>query len=348
MTIRLDGETPAHDGFAMPAEWTPHVRCWICWPCRIEAWGSRDAMLRAKQAVARVVRAISAFEPVVLVARPEDVAEAKLATAGKAELFEAPIDDSWMRDTGPTFLRGPAGGRGAVQWQFNAWGNKYTPFGHDAALATRIARAVDARLYDGPLVCEGGAIHTDGEGTLITTEQCLLNSNRNPNLTKEQVEGRLLLYTSARQVLWLGDGFSDVETDGHVDNIACFIAPGRVLVGVPSSRTLPDYKPVKEAIRRLRLARDAQGRPLDVIEIEQPQRVHFDWRGRPLQASYVNFYAPNGGVVMPGFADPNDDKAQAVLSDCFPGRDILQIDALDIVQGGGGIHCITLGEPAAP
>jgi agmatine deiminase len=350
MTKRLDGKEPcpARDGFAMPAEWAPHARTWMCWPCRMAAWGSADALLRAKQAFARIARAISTFEPVVLAARREDMAEAKLATACKVELFEAALDDSWARDSGPTFLRGPAGGRGAVQWRFNAWGNKYQPYADDAALAARIAQAADVRLYEAALVCEGGAIHSDGEGTLLTTEQCLLNPNRNPHLTRLEVEERLALYTGARRIVWLGDGFSDDETDGHVDNIACFAAPGRVLVGVPSSPSLPDYEPVMEAIRRLSEARDAEGRAMEVIEIEQPRRVRFDWRGRPLPASYVNFYLPNDGVIMPSFDDPNDEKARAVLADCFPGRDLLQIDTLDIVEGGGGIHCITQQEPAAP
>ena len=348
MSTDADRASPARDGFAMPAEWAPHARTWICWPCRIDAWGSADAMALAKQATARIARAISSFEPVVMAARHEDMAEAKLATGGRVELFETPLDDSWARDTGPTFLRGPAGGRGAVQWQFNAWGGKYKPYTHDAGLATRIAHASDMRLYDGPLVCEGGAIHTDGEGTLIATEQCLLNSNRNPHLAKAEVERRLCASTGARKVVWLGRGFSDVETDGHVDNIACFVAPGRVLVGVPSSPSLPDAAPVREAIRRLSEARDAEGRPFEVIEIVQPRSVRFDWRGRILQTSYVNFYLANGSIVMPAFDDPNDDRAQAVLADCFPGRDILQVEVLDLVQGGGGIHCIALGEPAAP
>ena len=347
-TMTRAADDPARDGFMMPAEWAPHARTWMCWPCRMDAWGGADALLSAKQAVARIVRAISTFEPVVLVARHEDIAEAKLVTAGKVELFEAPLDDSWARDSGPTFLRGPAGGRGAVQWRFNAWGEKYRPYTADAELAARIANAAGVRLYEAPLVCEGGAIHSDGEGTLLTTEQCLLNPNRNPQLTRQEVEELLTLYTGARRIVWLGDGFSDDETDGHVDNIACFAAPGRVLVGVPSSRSLPDYEPATEAIRRLRAARDAQGRPLEVIEIEQPARARFDGRGRPLQASYVNFYLPNDGVILPSFGDPNDEKARAVLADCFPGRDILQIDALDIVEGGGGIHCITQQEPAAP
>ena len=347
MMKRLDADDPcpARDGYAMPAEWATHARTWMCWPCRGEAWGSPEGLLRAKQATARVARAISTFEPVMLAARPHDAAEAKLATSGKTQIFEVPLDDSWARDIGPTFVTGADGARAAVQWQFNAWGNKYHPWTEDAQFAGRAARQTDVRLYSAPLVCEGGAIHSDGEGTLLTTEQCLLNPNRNPHLDRQQVEERLALYTGARRVLWLGDGFSDDETDGHVDNIACFAAPGRVIVGVPSSRGHPDFEPVMEAIRRLSTAHDAQGRLFEVIEVEQPRKAGADWRGRALQASYVNFYLCNGGVVMPGFDDPNDEAARAVLSDCFAGRDILQIDALDIVAGGGGIHCITQQEP---
>jgi agmatine deiminase len=348
MSWDAERETPARDGFAMPPEWEPHARCWMCWPCRSEAWGGSEAMLGGQQALARIARAISTFEPVTLAARHEDLAAAKLATAGKVQLFETLLDDSWARDTGPTFLCGPAGGRGAVQWQFNAWGNKYAPYTRDAGLATRLANAAGLRVYDGPLVCEGGAIHTDGEGTLLTTEQCLLNPNRNPGLSKEEAERRLLEYTGAGKVIWLGGSFSDTETDGHIDNIACFVAPGRVLVGVPSSPSLPDAKPVRDAIRRLKAARDARGRALEVIEMVQPRRVRFDGRGRMLPMSYINFYLANGGIVMPSFDDPNDGKAQDLLADLFPGRDILQVEVLDLLQGGGGIHCIALGEPAAP
>ncbi|MBV9542258.1 MAG: agmatine deiminase family protein, partial [Alphaproteobacteria bacterium] len=166
-----------------------------------------------------------------------------------------------------------------------------------------------------------------------------------PHLTQQQVEERLALYTGARRVIWLGEGFSDEETDGHVDNIACFIAPGRVLVGVPSSKSHPDFEPVMEAIRRLTELRDAGGRRFEIVELEQPRNIGKGSRGRPLQLSYINFYLPNGGLVMPAFDDRNDEKARAVLADCFPGRDILQIQATDIVEGGGGIHCITQQEP---
>jgi agmatine deiminase len=155
-----------------------------------------------------------------------------------------------------------------------------------------------------------------------------------------------VLFTGARRIIWLGDGFSDDETDGHVDNIACFVSPGRVIVGVPASRSHPDYEPVAEVMRRLGEARDAEDRRIEIVEIAQPSTERVDWRGRPLAASYVNFYLPNGGVVMPSFDDANDEPARSVIADCFPGRDILQIDALDIVEGGGGIHCITQQEPA--
>jgi len=349
MTKRLDADDPCpvRDGYAMPAEWAQHTRTWMCWPCRTDVWGGPEGLLRAKQAYARVARAISSFEPVTMAVRPPDAPEARLATAGKVQIFDVALDDSWARDMGPTFLLGQDGARAGVAWQFNAWGNKYHPYTEDAAFSGRVLKAVDVRAYHAPLVCEGGAIHTDGEGTLITTEQCLLNTNRNANLDRQQVEERLALYTGSSRVIWLGEGFSDDETDGHVDNIACFAAPGRVIVGIPAMRSHPDYEPAIEALRRLSEARDARGRKLDVVEIVQPKRPRHDWRGRPLQSSYVNFYLANGGVVMPSFDDPNDERARGVIADCFPGRDILQLDALDIVEGGGGIHCITQQEPVA-
>ncbi len=346
---RLDADDPCpvRDGYAMPAEWSPHARTWMCWPCRIEAWGGPDGMLRAKQAVARVARAISSFEPVTMAVRALDAAEARLATSGKVEIFEVPLDDSWARDIGPSFVTSNAG-VAAVGWEFNGWGNKYRPWNEDAELASRLARVADVPLYRAPLVCEGGAIHTDGQGTLLTTEQCLLNENRNPHLSRQQIEERLALFTGVRKIIWLGSGFSDEETDGHVDNIVCFSVPGRVVPGVPSERSHPDFEPAVEAIRRLSAARDAEGRKFEVVEVVQPRRTREDWRGRPLQCSYVNFYIANGGLVMPAFDDVNDEPAQTAIAECFPGRDIPQINALDIVQGGGGIHCITQQEPEAP
>ena len=338
---------PARDGFFMPAEWEEHKRTWMCWPSRSEPFGGAEGLLRAKQAYARVARVISSFEPVIMAARPLEVAEAKLATGGKADVLEVPLDDGWARDFGPTFLKHRNGGLAGVHWRFNAWGNKYQPYANDAAFAARVLKVAGATVYDASIVCEGGAIHGDGKGTLLTTEQCLLNQNRNPGMTRERMEEQLALYLGVRKVIWLGDGFSDVETDGHVDNIACFVAPGHVVIGMPAARSHPDYAPAHEALRRLKTATDAGGKKLEIIELPQPREQRLDWNGRILQASYVNFYLPNGAIVMPAFNDPNDEPARAILAGCFPGRDIMQIDAIDIVQGGGGIHCITQQEPVA-
>ncbi|HEX4080198.1 MAG TPA: agmatine deiminase family protein [Rhizomicrobium sp.] len=335
---------PAQDGFRMPAEWALHRRCWMCWPCRLSAWGDREGLLRAKEATARVARAIAQFEPVVMAARPEDAAEAMQFCSEAVEMFKTPLDDSWARDIGPSFLAGPQ--RAGVAWQFNAWGEKYRPYDNDRAFAALVLERENARLYRAPLVCEGGAIHVDGQGTLITTEQCLLNPNRNPGIEREQVETTLACCTGAIRVIWLHGTFSDEETDGHIDNIACLAGPGRIILGIPASRSHPDWGAVQAARRQLAEARDARGEPFEIIDLPQPQNARPDWRGRPLAASYVNFYLANGGLVMPAFDDPADLAARSVLADCFPEREIAQVDALAIVQGGGGIHCITQQEPA--
>lgn len=316
----------------------------MCWPARHECFGGPDGALRAKQAYARVARAVSGFEPVTLAARPAEAAEARLATGGRVDVVEMALDDSWARDFGPTFLTGNQGRLAGVQWVFNAWGLKYHPYTNDESFARRVVEATGGTLYAAPLTCEGGALHTDGQGTVITTEQCLLNPNRNPGLSRADVEDMLRLYVGARRTIWLGDGFADDETDGHVDNIACFAAPGRVILGIPA-RSHPDFAAVQEAQHRLRSARDAEGRSLEVVELPQPRKLRQSWSGRPLAASYVNFYLVNGAVIMPSFDDKNDEPARTILAQCFEDRDIMQIDALDIVQGGGGIHCITQQEP---
>ena len=272
--------------------------------------------------------------------------EAKLATGGKADIVDMAIDDSWARDSGPTFLKDAHGRIAGVQFVFNAWGRKYQPYANDASFARRVLEMSGQHVYRAPFVCEGGALHSDGQGTLLTTEQCLLNPNRNPDMKRADMEELLKLHLGVRKVIWLGAGFSDTETDGHIDNIACFAGPGRVIVGIPP-KSHPDHQPVRAAMQRLRNARDAEGRILDIVELPQPKKQRMSWSGGLLHASYVNFYLANGAVIMPAFDDPNDVKARTIVADCFPGRDIMQIDALDIVQGGGGIHCITQQEPAA-
>jgi agmatine deiminase len=328
----------------MPAEWASHRRTWMCWPCRLDAWGDTDRLARAKAATAEIAAAIACYEPVTMATRPQDSDDVRRSCGDSVALFETPLDDSWARDIGPGFLSGPA--PAGVAWRFNAWGGKYHPFENDVGFAGRVLDRVGAKVYRAPLVCEGGAIHVDGEGTLLTTEQCLLNPNRNPGCDRAEIEDALQRYTGAERIVWLAGTFLDEETDGHIDNIACFAAPGRVILGVPASRSHPDYPAIAAAKARLASARDAQGRRFDIVEIGQPARQAADWRGRSLAASYVNFYLANGAVIAPAFDDPADEPARAVLADCFPGRAIVQIDARAIVEGGGGIHCITQQEPA--
>lgn len=299
-------------------------------------------MERARLATAEVARAIARFEPVVMCARPEDAAAAESVCGGSAEIFLVPLDDSWSRDAGPTFLSGD--GIAGVAWKFNAWGGKYDGYANDQALARKIVEGAEGKAFVAPIVCEGGAIHVDGEGTLITTEQCLLNANRNPGVTREDITEVLQRYTGAETVLWFPGTYADSETDGHVDNIACFAAPGRIILGVPPANH-PDFAVVAELRRFLAEQRDARGRKFEIVEIVQP-RCEEDWRGRPSAASYVNFYLVNGAVIAPAFDDPQDAPAQRVLKDCFPDREIVAVDARDIVAGGGGIHCITQQEPA--
>ncbi|MGH6887724.1 MAG: agmatine deiminase family protein [Rhizomicrobium sp.] len=334
---------PADGGYRMSAEWARHRRTWMCWPCRPQAWGGGKGLAQAKLATAEVAAAIARYEPVTMAARPQDADEVGRLCGDGIELFETPLDDSWARDIGPTFLSGAA--RVGVAWRFNAWGGKYHPFDKDAGFAGRVLERAGAKIARAPLVCEGGAIHVDGDGTLLTTEQCLLNPNRNPDSNRVQIEEALKRHTGTEHILWLTGKFLDEETDGHIDNIACFAAPGRVILGMPASRSHPDYPAIAAAKTQLASARDARGRSIDIVEIGQPQKERTDWRGRRLATSYVNFYVVNGAVIAPAFDDPADDAAHAVLGDCFPDRAMVQIDARAIVEGGGGIHCITQQEP---
>jgi agmatine deiminase len=302
-------------------------------------------MLRARLAHATVARAISGFETVTVAVKPRDADEAQLMLGRGIEMLEVEIDDSWTRDSGPIFVGDGRDGVAGVHWRFNAWGNKYHGFENDAAFGRRVLEALDMRRYDGPMVLEGGSVAVDGQGTLITTEQCLLNPNRNPNLSRQQIEERLALYLGVTKVIWLGEGLEDDETDGHVDNIACFAAPGRVMVYAPREKGGLNDRVMRDNVARLKTARDAAGRVLEIIELPEPvRRARHD--GRRLDMSYINFYFANHGIVMPSFDDAMDGVAAEIMEKAFPDRRIVQVPALDIVQGGGGIHCITQQQPA--
>lgn len=340
--------TPRQDGLFMPAEGSAHARCWMAWPCNKARWGERLA--GAVEAYTTVAKAIAAFEPMTILAAPECAAGVSLRTGTGVSVLTVDTEDSWIRDNGPTFVIDGKGGVAGVHWRFNAWGERYPDYAKDAAVGEAVLASLAMRRYRAPLVLEGGSIHVDGEGTVLTTEQCLLNPNRNPGLDRGEIEGLLCDFLGAGKVIWLAGGLEGDETDGHVDNVACFASPGLVITLTSRDADDGNTGMLEENLARLRSATDAKGRRLEVIEIVQPARVEHE--GKRLPLSYINFYLANGAVIAPQFEDPADKAALAALKTAFPDRKIVPVDALDLAYGGGGIHCITqqqpAGEPLAP
>lgn len=315
----------------------------MAWPCRIELWG--DGLGAAADAYAAVARAIARFEPVTVVAPPDRAANARALCGPDVTVEVLPLDDSWMRDIGPTFLCDGKGDLAGVSWRFNAWGEKYPTYADDAGLAGRLLDKLKVERFEAPYVLEGGAFHGDGEGTLVVTESVLLNTNRGGPSTRDEMEAVLEDWLGIRKVIWLPAGLAEDETDGHVDNVACFTAPGKLLALAAPSSDDPNHGILRCNLAVLESETDASGRPLDVTAIEQPTLR--DDRGRPLAASYINFYVANGGIVMPKFSTAHDAAAAAIVQAAFPDRELVQVDARAIVRGGGGIHCITQQQPAA-
>jgi agmatine deiminase len=304
-------------------------------------WG--EHLEAARAAFGTVAQAIARFEPVTMAARPADAAAARRRLGERVTVLELPLDDSWARDIGPTFLLGPGGAVAGAVWRFNGWGGKYASYQDDARFAGRVLDHLGLPRFAAPFVLEGGAIHVDGEGTALVTEQCLLNPNRNPGMGRDEVEEALRAWLGVRTVIWLGQGLVDDETDGHVDNLACFARPGVVLALAEDDPADPNHAALADNLRRLRTARDAQGRALEVVPIHEPAPRLVE--GRRLAFSYINFYRANGGIVAPRFDDPRDMAAERTLQAVFPDLTIVTVPAADIVQGGGGIHCITQQQP---
>jgi agmatine deiminase len=336
-------QTPAEAGFFMPAEWERHSRTWMAWPTRTELWGAKFA--DAQAAYADVAKAIARFEPVTMVANGVDIARVRAACGTAVEAVALPIDDSWMRDSGPSFLLDANGEVAGADWGFNAWGSKFPPWDKDAALAGRIIEHLSMRAFKTPFILEGGSIHVDGEGTVLTTEQCLLNPNRNVGHSRADIEAQLRAWLGASAVIWLGEGLENDHTDGHIDDIACFVRPGVVMAATCDDPSDPNHKPLNDNLQRLRAARDARGRALSIIEMPLPRRREVLGVGR-LASSYVNFYIANGGIVAPSFDDPRDQAAKAILQAAFPDHDVVMVPCLTIIEGGGSIHCITQQQPA--
>ena len=322
----------------MPAEWALHERTIMGWPCRRELWG--DQLGHAKADYTATANAVAAFEPLTMVcATAQDAAEARAALTGDVEVVELAIDDSWLRDSGPIFVLDDDGRRAGVHFGFNSWGEKFTPYDADAAVGGLLIDRLGDRRYDAPFVLEGGSVAVDGEGTLLTTEQCLLHRNRNPTMTREEIEQGLRDFLGAEHVVWLGQGLAeDKDTDGHVDLVAAFTRPGEVLLqstppGTPSSERMAD--------NRSRLV--AAG--LEVIDF--PILPTLEIGGEEVAVGHLNFYLCNGAAIVPVAGAASDAEALERIGAAYPDREVLGVPGGVIAFGGGGPHCITQQVPVA-
>jgi agmatine deiminase len=354
---------PRRDRFHMPAEFEPHAACWLLWPERADNW--RLGAKPAQHAFTQVASAISRSEAVSVGVSARQYANARAMLPPAVRVVELSSNDSWMRDVGPTVVVDAKGRRRGVDWQFNAWGGfeggLYSPWDLDQAVARKVLEIEGLERYAAPFVLEGGAIHTDGQGTLLVTEECLLNPNRNPHLGRAELETLLAEYLGVDQIIWLGRGVYGDETDGHVDNLCAFVAPGEVCLSWSNDRRDPQYAISREAEDRLAEARDARGRRFKVHKLLQPGPLRLSAEeargidhaeharerraGDRLAGSYVNFYIANGRIVMPLLDPRRDAQAAAVLKRACRGRELVGIPAREILLGGGNIHCITQQVP---
>ncbi|WP_406110990.1 agmatine/peptidylarginine deiminase [Kitasatospora purpeofusca] len=328
----------------MPAEWTEHDGCLMAWPVRSDLWG--DSLDEVKREYAAVARAIAEFEPVTMVAPPGHGDEARTLCGPGLTVVEIPQDDSWFRDSAPIFVLDEEGRRAGVDFRFNAWGRKHHPWDADDRVSGLLLEHLDVPAIRSEMILEGGAITVDGEGTLITTEQCLLHPNRNPELGREEIEAELKARLGVSKIIWLPYGGAlDTETDGHVDGVCAFAAPGKVVVQLPADPAHPDYVRMRANRTVLEHSTDAQGRPFEIVDVTQAAFVEVD--GVRVEVGYLNFYLANGGVVVPVADHPEDASALAVIAAAFPDRKVVGVRARVIAFGGGGVHCITQQLPAA-
>lgn len=334
--------------YTMPPEWAPHERTFISWPIR-DSMCYPDTYAEVCGGYAELIRAIAEFEPVTVIVNRDDLARVE-ALFPQASITCLPIEhnDAWLRDNGPTFVAAADGALAGINWRFNAWGGKYAPWDLDDQVAPQILEHYGIRRFDAPLVMEGGSFHVDGEGTLLTTEECLLNRNRNPGLSRAEIERELARHLGIRKVIWLKRGLAGDETDGHVDNAACFAAPGKVILQVCADPADENYAITQENLRILRDAADAAGRKLELVPIQQPP--YAEHGGKRLTLSYLNFYFVNGGIILPvfgGAAAETDRLAVRTLQETFPGRRIRTVNGMAVIREGGNVHCTTQQMPAS-
>ncbi len=345
--------TPAAHGYTFPAEWTPHAATWLSWP-RPEGISFPGFYHRSIRDVARVVDAISTFEPVAINvpnANYERIVREQLRAAGtrlsKVRFFHVPTNECWARDHGPAFVQRTRRGvveTAIVDWGFNAWGGKYPPWDADDAVPTRLGAALGLPVFQAPIVMEGGAIDVNGEGTLLTTTSCLLNKNRNPGVSKADIEEYLRAYYGQRHIVWLGEGIAGDDTDGHVDDLARFVDARTIVTAVEADPADDNFTVLRDNRKRLDKARDADGRPFTIVELPMPAPVVYE--GQRLPATYVNFLFVNGGLLVPTFGDRvHDRQALSRLQALMPQRRVVGVDCRALIWGLGAIHCLTQQQP---
>ncbi|MFZ1813442.1 MAG: agmatine deiminase family protein [Rhizobiaceae bacterium] len=333
--------TPRDLGFAMPGEFSPHLRTWMMWPCRASVWPD---MMGTCRNYADVAHAIRQYEPVTMAVRPQDIAQARSMLGSDIELAEIDMDDSWARDAGPNFIVDGKGNRAAALFQFNAWGGKYSPFDKDGRFSGEVASIAGTATFSSKLVAEGGGITVDGEGTLITTQSCFPNANRNPHWNQQTISDELEAMLGVKKVIWLPGNPLEDETDGHVDGIAVFARPGLIVAEEIEDPDDPWHEISLRNLAALAGQTDASGRELKIVTM--PAADAKCATSDRFCLSYVNFYICNGGVIAPKYGLPSDYRAREILQGLFPDRTISMVNILDIAGGGGGIHCITQQEPA--
>jgi agmatine deiminase len=346
--VASETKTPAQLGYRTPAEWQPHVATWLSWPRR-EGISFPDSFDRVLPTLRAMVEALIESENVCMnVCNGAHEAEARQVLRGlsmdRITFHRIPTNEPWCRDHGPIFLTRKKEPRLAiVDWDYNAWGNKYPPFDLDEIVPTRVAEALGLPVFYPHMILEGGAIEVNGAGALLTTESCLLNKNRNPEFSRQAIEKRLRDYVGVREILWLGDGIAGDDTDGHIDDLARFVSERRVVTVVEKNRDDENFEPLQKNLARLREMKIDNSK-IDIVTLPMPRKIVREHLRLP--ASYANFYIANSCLLVPKFADSADETALSILRECFPNRRIVGIDCRELIWGLGTFHCLTQQQPA--
>lgn len=342
----MAAKTPRGLGYRMPAEWQPHAATWLSWP-RPEGISFPDRYAETLPTLGEMVRTLAPYERVDINVRDEEVeavARQAIGDTGNVFYHYIPSYEHWCRDHGPIFVK-HGHELAIVDWDYNAWGSKYPPYDDDDAVPRRVAELLGLPVFSPGIVMEGGALDVNGEGTLLTTESCLLNPNRNPHLNQQQIEQHLRDYLGVTNILWLGDGIDGDDTDGHVDDLARFVNPTTVVTVVEQDPQDDNYWSLQENRKRLRAMRDQDGNPLQVVELPMPGVIEYD--GQRLPASYANFYVANGAVLLPTYRNQKTDAAaMETLQKLFEDRRVVGIDSTNLIWGLGSFHCLTQQQPA--